>query len=324
MNENNQRNYPNSKVYNDGSHYIAIPQGSYPSGKGCKKTHKPPPTPEQTERKQAFETAYKDSKKVPYKQRDKYLDEHLKDAIPDGTERKKFIAENKDRKKRNLSKRYSLLWRKVRLQRWNWFCTFTYDSAKCSEEEFKSKLKDTLKKLVMRKGWKYLGVWEHGGENKRLHFHRIFVIPENGMVGELQTVSDYSTKKHRRQTKIQNIYFLKRFGLNEFEEIVKPEVEASVKYLIKYLDKDGGRNCQGGDIKPYFRSNVLGEDIVTPYDEEGRKFILFDDFTCIDEDGVVHGKVQSGCNRQNAKKQLNKLFCLSGGERKRKRTFPQG
>ena len=111
------------------------------------------------------------------------------------------------------------------------------------------------------------------------------------MVGELQTLSDYSTKKHRRQTKIQNTYFLKRFGLNEFEEIVKPEVEASVKYLIKYLDKDGGRICQGGDIKPYFRSNVLGEDIVTPYDEEERKFILFDDFTCIDEDGVVHGAV---------------------------------
>ena len=39
MNENEQRNYPDSKVYHDGSHFIAIPQGSYPSGKGCKRRH---------------------------------------------------------------------------------------------------------------------------------------------------------------------------------------------------------------------------------------------------------------------------------------------
>lgn len=201
-----------------------------------------------------------------------------------------MISENKDRKKRNLSKRYSLLWRKVRLQQWNWFCTFTYDSAKCTEEEFRVKLKDTLKKLVQRRGWKYIGVWEHGKDTDRLHFHGIFVIPENGMVGELETVSDYSTKRHRRQTKIQNTYFLKRFGLNEFEEIVKPEVEQSVKYLIKYLDKDGGRICQGGDIKPYILTNILGEDVITAYGAEDRKLLLFDDFICIDGDGVVHGK----------------------------------
>lgn len=291
MNKNERRNYLDSKVYYDGSHYIAIPQGGYPNGKGYKKTHKPPPTPEQTDRKERFETAYKDSRKLPRKQRNKFLDEQLKDAIPNDTERKDFIAENKERKKRNLSKRYSLLWRKVRLQRWNWFCTFTFDSTKCTEETFRTKLKDTLKKFVMRKGWKYIGVWEHGGENDRLHFHGIFVIPENGMVGELETISDYSTKRHCRQTKIQNTYFYKRFGLNEFEKIVKSEVKSAVKYIIKYLDKDGGRICQGGDIKSYFRSNILCEDIVTPYDEEERKFILFDDFTCIDGDGVIYGKV---------------------------------
>ena len=190
MNENEQRNYPDSKVYHDGSHFIAIPQGSYPSGKGCKRRHTAIPTPEQSARKERFETAYKESKKIPYKQRDQFISDRLKDAIPDDTERIAFISENKDRKKRNLSKRYSLLWRKVRLQQWNWFCTFTYDSAKCTEEEFRVKLKDTLKKLVQRRGWKYIGVWEHGKDTDRLHFHGIFVIPENGMVGELETVSD--------------------------------------------------------------------------------------------------------------------------------------
>jgi hypothetical protein len=30
-------NLQNAKIYHDGSHFIAIPQGAYPSGKGCKK-----------------------------------------------------------------------------------------------------------------------------------------------------------------------------------------------------------------------------------------------------------------------------------------------
>ena len=30
-------NLQKAKIYNDGSHYVAIPQGAYPSGKGCKR-----------------------------------------------------------------------------------------------------------------------------------------------------------------------------------------------------------------------------------------------------------------------------------------------
>lgn len=292
MNEPENKNYPNSKVYHDGSHYIAIPQGSFPSGKGIKKRHTATPTPEQIECKQVFENAYTESKELPYEQRAEFIDEQLKDAIPDETERKAYIAENKERKKRNRSKRYSLLWRKVRLQQhWNWFLTFTYSDELHTEESFRAKLKDTLKKLVSRKGWKYLGVWERGEENKRLHFHGIFVIPDGQMVGELETVTEYSTRKKRMRTKIQNTYFLKRFGKNEFEEITPHTVETSVKYIVKYIEKDGGRICQGGDVKPYILTNILGEDVVTAYGVEDRKLLLFDDFTCIDGDGVVHGPV---------------------------------
>lgn len=280
-----------TKVYNDGSHYIAIPQGSYPSGKGCKKQSKANLTPEQAERKQAFETAYKDSKKLPYKKRDKFMNEWLKTAIPDDAERKAFISENNERKDRNRSKKYTLLWRKVRLQRWNWFVTLTFDSSKQTAETFKAKLTDTLKKMVQRRGWKYIGAWEHGSNTERLHFHGIFVIPENDMVGDLETVSDYSTKRKRMQKKLQNTYFYKRFGLNEFVEINKRDVERSVKYIIKYIEKEGGRLCQGGDIKPYFVATVLDKDIVCPYGEEERKYILADNFICVDENGVVHGAV---------------------------------
>lgn len=291
MNEPENKNYPDSKVYYDGSHYIAIPQGSYPSGKGIKKQHIATLTPEQNERKHAFENAYAESKKLPYEQRAEFVDDRLKDTIPDDTERTAFIAENKERKQRNRSKKYTLLWRKVRLQRWNWFVTLTYDSSKCNEKEFKAKLTDTLKKMVQRHKWKYIGVWERGGENGRLHFHGIFVIPDGEMVGEIVSVSDYSTKRKRVQKKLQNTYFLKRFGLNEFVEINEHDVEHSVQYIIKYIEKEGGRLCQGGDIKPYLVANILGEDVLTAYGAEDKKLLLFDDFTCIDQDGVVHGPV---------------------------------
>jgi hypothetical protein len=69
------------------------------------------------------------------------------------------------------------------------------------------------------------------------------------------------------------------------------DVEHSVKYIIKYIEKEGDRICQGGDIKPYFLSTVMDKDIICPYGEEERKYILADNFTCIDENGVVYGAV---------------------------------
>lgn len=30
-------NYANMKIYYDGGHYVGIPQGAFPSGKGCKR-----------------------------------------------------------------------------------------------------------------------------------------------------------------------------------------------------------------------------------------------------------------------------------------------
>lgn len=196
--------YPKTKVYYDGSHYIGIPQGSYPSGKGIKKCYKTVLTPEQEHRKQAFEKAYGESKKSSRKKREEMIDVSLKEIIPNDMERACFIAENMDRKKRNRSKRYTLLWRKVNLQRWNYFVTITFDDKKHTPESFQKTLKNCLKKLVQRKSWKYIGAWEFSPKKERIHFHGLFVIPEGQMVGELITTSDYNTTKHRMQTTIQN------------------------------------------------------------------------------------------------------------------------
>ena len=88
-NENKNKNYPDTKVYFDGSHYIGIPKGNYPHGKGCKKQSRAIPTPEQTERKAEFETAYKESQSLPKRERKKYIAERLQGEFE--TDRKSVV-----------------------------------------------------------------------------------------------------------------------------------------------------------------------------------------------------------------------------------------
>lgn len=120
----------------------------------------------------------------------------MKDTFSSDTATKNFVEQNIERKKINAIKRKSRLMRKVYLQKWNYFVTLTYDSQKHTEESFKIKLLNTLKHLVSRKGWKYIDVWEIS-PNQRLHFHGIFYIPDNSMIGELVKTTDYSTKSKK-------------------------------------------------------------------------------------------------------------------------------
>lgn len=66
-----------------------------------------------------------------------------------------------------------------------------------------------------------MGVWERSPERKRLHFHGLFRVPKNGMVGELYEKTDYSTALHTMQTVNVNTYFEERFGRNDFKELNK-------------------------------------------------------------------------------------------------------
>ena len=278
-----------AKIYKDGSHFIAIPPENYNSGKH---KNKPSVKPKDT-KKQAFETAYKESMSLKKRERKKYIAEKLQSEFETAEQAKEYTAKNMERMKTNFIKRRITLWRKVNLQRWNFFVTFTFDGKKHTEESFKKTLSNTLKHLVSRKGWKYIGVWERGKDTERLHFHCICVIPENGMIGTLEQVSDYDTRKHRRQTTLQNTHFLEQFGRNDFKEISPYDVEYSVRYLLKYIEKSGERIIYGGDLPTYIKGNVLDKDILCSYGVGNKKLILFDDFTCIDENGVVLGKASS-------------------------------
>ena len=285
------KNYPDTKVYFDGSHHIGIPKENYPHGKGCKKQSTAIPTPEETERKAKFETAYKESQSLPKRERKKYIAEQMKTEFTTAEQAKEYTEQNIERKRNNAAKRNTRLWRKVYTQRqWDYFVTFTFDDKKHDEQSFRKSLSNTLKHLVNRKGWKYIGVWERS-KNERLHFHGIFVIPQ--MIGKLETVTDYDTRNHRKQTILQNTHFAERFGRNDFKEICPFNLEVTVKYVIKYIEKSGEKLVYGGDLPEYIDCNILAEDVVCPIGKEDRKILLFDDFACIDKDGVVWGKASS-------------------------------
>ena len=288
--------YINAKVYSDGGHYIAIPKENFPSEQRRRKKPKPqqleikkddsPPTP-----KEKFETVYTESKKLPKRERKTYIAEQMKNVLPTEEETTAFIAQNTERMNRNAIRRKVRLWRKVNLQRWDYFVTFTYDNALHDEKSFEKKLRNTLKHAVSRNGWKYIGVFERSPEKERLHFHGIFHIPENGMIGELIETKDYSTKQHKMQTTFQNTHFLKQFGRNDFEPLGrKEEVTQSVRYLLKYIEKSGEKLIYGGKLPATFDSDILDEDVICGYGVDDRKLILADNFTCI-VDGEILGKV---------------------------------
>ena len=283
--------YRAAKISFDGSHYIATPKENFPQGhKRRRLTH--PLSEQETEQREQFEAAYKESQRLPKKERKAYMRKAMEDVIPDRKQRKVYVERHNERKQTNAIRRKARLSKKVNLQReWNFFCTFTFSDKLHTEESFRKSLRNTLKHLVNRKGWKHIGVWERGNKTDRLHFHGIFYIPPGEMVGEIVETKDYSTKDHRMQTAHQNTYFLERYGRNDFQALGSPmEVQHSLGYLMKYIEKSGERLIYGGNLPTYFVSDVMDEDVICPYGIDDRKAILADDFTCI-SDGEVMGTV---------------------------------
>ena len=282
--------YRAAKISFDGSHYIATPKENFPQGH--KRRPVRPLSEQETEKKEQFEAAYKESQQLPKKERKAYMRKAMKDVIPDKKQRKAYVERHDERKQTNAIRRKARLSKKVNLQRdWNFFCTFTFSDKLHTEETFRKSLRNTFKHLVNRKGWKHIGVWERGNKTNRLHFHGIFYIPPGGMVGEMTETHDYSTKDHCMQTAHQNTYFLERYGRNDFQALGSPmEVQHSLGYLMKYIEKSGERLIYGGKLPTYFVSDIMDEDILCPCGIDDRKAVLADDFTCI-KNGEIMGTV---------------------------------
>ncbi|MBR4419065.1 MAG: hypothetical protein IKT33_03610 [Clostridia bacterium] len=278
--------YIKTKIYFDGSHYIGIPKVAQ-YWKKRKHKSKQTTNENETEVKQLLSERTNETKQEKTERIVKVINQNIKNIEHSQAVVKKVIE--KDR--RNRIVRYTRLIRKVNLQQWTHFCTFTYDSNKLNEEEFREKFLNCLRHLSNRKGWKYIGVFERSPELQRLHFHGIFVIPE--MVGEIIETKDYSTKNHQMQIAHQNTFFLERFGRNDFKVIENNfHSQQAVRYMLKYIRKTGEKVIYSKHLQTYFVTDILADDVVCTIGQENRKILLFDDFQCWDlETGTLFGTV---------------------------------
>ena len=271
------------KIYNDGSHWIAIPHTERPYRKQRRKK------PEKSEELQQFEQRFEKVKGKRKNRKAKLLQEFTP-MFRDEDEAVQFVEQHFERLSRNRWERYKRMIRRGYTNRWNFFCTYTFDSRKHTEESFKRVLKICLRNFSNRSKWKYIGVWERSPQKQRLHFHGIFYIPAGTMPGMMLYISDYNFKSQRRRITHQNTYFNERFGRSDFEEIEGRSVGGAVAYIMKYIEKSGEKLLYSRGLPQYFISDIMEEDVVCPYGEEEQKLLLYDDFSCWDE-GEYMGQV---------------------------------
>ena len=215
----------------------------------------------------------------------------MKAYFPNVQAAREYVDRNLRRKQRNLVARRIRMARKANLQTFNYFVTLTYDGELHTEESFRKKLRTTLSHFADRKGWRYIGVWERSLQKKRLHFHGVFHIPEGTLSGEMEEVNSYSFATHQRQITMQNSFFLKRFGRNDFEKITdENRIGDALSYLMKYIEKSGEKIVYSRGLPQFFISDVMDEDVACTMGEEQEKLVLHDDFGCW-VDGEYMGKV---------------------------------
>ena len=249
-------------------------------------------------KKQLFEQLYKENLFLKYRERRDNIIKSMRPYFDDEERTILYVDTNLDRKRRNLIARRIRLTRKANLQNFNYFVTFTYDSALHTEDSFRKKLKNTLGHFCSRKSWRYIGVWERSPEKKRLHFHGVFDIPDGTMPGLLYEKSDYSFNKHRRLITVQNTYFNDRFGRCDFEKIEGyGKLGEALAYIMKYIEKSGEKIVYSKGLPQFFISDIMTEDVVCNIGMEDSKLLLYDDFRCWDE-GVLVGTVGADTIKQ--------------------------
>ena len=229
-----------------------------------------------------FERWFRESGDIKkWKSRYRFIAEKMAGLFESKKELREFLNKKMNDAYRAMAVRRTKWHRRAYLHQLDTFCTFTYDSAKMDEEKFKKKLLNTLRHFSSRRGWKYMGTWERGGKNGRLHFHALIRIPEGEMVGEVVNVTDYDPIRKKIISIHSNTFFMETFGRNTFEKIPcnSPLFAASVQYILKYLEKGGGRMTASRGLKTFVKMEVSEEDIITPlHDYDDRKYIMFQDF----------------------------------------------
>lgn len=263
------------KIYCDGSHHVAsLLFSSSRKSKGGGKI-------EVTENDRIFDELYfeaKESYRSTTKQRS-FIKKELSKRINGVENVDVFIDEHFERKDRNMYNRVKRFRRKSYLNKWTHFVTFTYDDKLHDEDSFRSKLRKSLANFHVRRGWKYIGVFERAPITKRLHFHALLFVPEGEMPGTLIKKKDWSTKQKKFQEVFSNTFFEKRFGRNDFEPINVKDIKHgnTLLYMLKYIEKSGEYLTYSRGVPTEICKELDEVHFSAEFYNFVQKFVLFDD-----------------------------------------------
>lgn len=260
-----------------------------------------PPTKRKVTRSGEFARLYEESVTMKAKERRAFLIENMKPFFKNVKAAESYVDKKLDDKKRAGQERTKRFRRKANNVKFEYFVTFTYDDSKQTEESFEKKLMITLRTLALRHGWKYMGVWERGDQNGRLHFHAFVKFPKGEMPGEFEKLKDYNFRLHDMKTIMQNTYFFKKFGRNDFSPILQQKVEyaKALRYVMKYITKDGARIVSSRGIPMYYVVNTRGEgNVACKTGRKKKKVLLRDDFECWTDDGELLGNFGEELKKQ--------------------------
>lgn len=262
------------KVHNDGGHFVGtlVEQKPYfpPLPKSARKARLNDILDDyiDAEVKQNYKGAVLQNRVVQQVEREHPEIKHASEAV-------KTRIKEKYHNVHNRKKRFK---RKADLNKWNYFVSITYSDDKMNETTFRKKLKNCLRNMSQNHHWRYMGVFERGEDNDRLHFHALMYIPQGEMVGEIYERRDYSTKKHEMQVTHCNTHFEKKFGRNDFDEVddVAIRFGRAKDYLLKYVTKQGERIVYSRGIKDHIFMQLENKDIACGMLNTANSFVLFD------------------------------------------------
>lgn len=315
--------YPKCKVRKEGDHYIATPHttntkkrtarqekliavtlndGQFTLEKPQNKPYKEFAEPTDKSLTEAKERRITTHKQIFDELYQKYIDlkPHirkqtiLKDTLPLFSSEEKaklFVDEQGKRKRRNLYVRRQRFEYKAYNQAYEYFFTITYDDKKHTEHSFENSLKLALSNLHKRYGCLFQGVWERGKENDRLHFHGLIYDPNKKITSELEQVSDYNPKTGKMKTYLQSKYFAEKFGRNEFSKIIPQMYDSAIRYITKYLSKQGVKPYYSKGLYRFIESDIDGNDVICRMDgtdERDIRLLVAGDFR-VWQDGVLIG-----------------------------------
>lgn len=265
------------KIYNDGGHFVAT--------RLCRTKRKHIATSKTREDIDiCFDSLYTAAVREGLKdtKREKALTEYISAGMlklyPNSLFLEEYIAEHIKRKRHNLNVRKKRFRRKAYLNKWNYFLTFTFDDEKHTAETFRKKLRKCLSNLHTRRGWRCMGVFEYSPEKHRLHFHALAYIPDGEMLGKVEKKNSYSPKTGGVESRNENSFFAKNFGVNDFTEIDSMAIKHghTINYLLKYIEKQGERIVYSRGIATEICKKLAGTEIITAYTDYIEKYVLFD------------------------------------------------